>query len=153
MKAEGERDRSLAAGGWGLIAVWAVWGGQSFAANHLVGPDPWFYPWRTLGTDFMHNFLAVHFVAGGGNPYLHDFGDYRGLYAYPPIVIGLFYWCVLFPVRMARESGVVWAVAVAGMIGVAAGRACVGRRRMGLVGLPLPLILGAVFLSTPVVFA
>jgi hypothetical protein len=136
-----------------LIAVWIIWWIRSFDANWLTGWNLWFSPWQYLGTDFRHNFLAVHFMAHGGNPYRQDFGDYRGLYAYPPIVLGLFYWCVLFPLRQARLAVMVWTTAVAGLVEAAALRARAARRSLGLTDLAAPLIVGAVLMSTPVVFA
>lgn len=145
------RQRSLAALGWGLVAVWAWWWWWNYSADCLIG-QTWILTWPTLGIDFSSNFLAVHLAAGGENPYRQAV-DVRGFYGYPPLVLGLFFWCVLFPLGKFKTAAVCWSLAAATLTGLATRLAWLQRRALGLSAIPWPLALGAVLLSTPVVFA
>ncbi len=149
---EGVRGARILIGGLGsiLLAIWAVWWLRSFAAGHLVGPIPWFSPWPSLGTDFDHTFLAVRAVIHGINPYKKPFGDYRGLFAYPPLVLGLFLWTVPFS-QTAGE--IIWISVIAVVMIAATWYANRTRADLRLRLLPLPFLIAAVLLSTPVVFA
>jgi hypothetical protein len=108
------------------------------------------YAWPTLGYDFGHNFMAVNFWLGGGNPYTTGFGDARGVFAYPPVVLLMFAWCYQMEPSVAY---LIWIVLIAGTVvwGVAESR----RFRLETGGRPFPLPLGAALalLSLPVIFA
>jgi len=146
--------------GWVLLAAWAAWWAGSFFAGYLVGPDMWVPHWvasyqdqsRELGRDFAHNFYAVHIVHSGGDPYVTPPDD-RGTYAYPPLVLGLFYWGVLIPVRFIRLAAGIWSLLIALIVMGATHLALRGRRSLGLNAISWPLAQGLALWCTPVVFA
>ena len=91
--------------GWALIVLWAAWWIAAFAQGRLWGVENTRIPaWKFLGLDFQHNYDAARFWIAGHNPYAEDFGDWRGTFAYPPIVLPLFAWCALLP-RFAGRFG------------------------------------------------
>jgi hypothetical protein len=135
-----------------LLLVWTYWWLRNFLANHLTGAT-WVPAYLTLGRDFEHNFLAVHLLAHGGNPYLQNFGDDRGTYAYPPVVLGLFFWCALFPLRLKFAATVLFEIAIAVIVALAARVAWLKRRQWNLTSIPWPLMLAVALFSTPVIFA
>src|SRR5689334_3731992 len=79
--------------GWVLLGLWALWWGLSFVNHVLVFGRMTLVPvWHLLGLDFLHNYLGSTAWLSGRDPYLYFFGDDRGLYAYPPIVLPMFGW-------------------------------------------------------------
>ena len=127
---------------------------MNLVARHLVfGKLTWVPAWPFLGLDFLHNYLAVHHLMRGGNPYTQLFGDDRGTYAYPPLVLALFAWTALFPPRTQYAAVVVWTTAVAALLAVGAWACVRARRAMRLWDAPWPLAAVVVLWSTPAVFA
>jgi hypothetical protein len=112
--------------------------------------------WEFLGLDFLNPCLAARHWAAGGDPYREPFGDPReqtrffGKFCYPPAVLPLFAWCAL--VR-PQTAVVVWVGVLAALAVFGAVLAWRARRRLGLSELPLPLAVGALLCSTPVLFA
>jgi len=107
--------RALGLIGWVLIAIGSAWWITSLAANQLqFAAYTWVPACPDLGLDFSHNYLAVNLWLRGGNPYQQDFGDSRGLYAYPPIVLPLHLWC-FSTVFSLRAAAAIWALCIAGI--------------------------------------
>ena len=145
----GWRVASLA--GWALVAAWAAWWVYGFTHGELWGVRLTRVPaWKFLGLDFQHNYDAARFWLSGHNPYVEQFGDWRGTFAYPPIVLPLFAWCALLSQHAAY---VVWTAFVGCAIAAGAAFAARTRELLGLVRLPLPLIVGGLLWSLPVLFA
>jgi hypothetical protein len=129
----------------------AAWWVLSLRANHLwLGSRTRIPAWRHLGLDFLHNYLGVRVWMSGGNPYYDDIGDWRGSYAYPPIVLLLFAWSALFRKGLAT---VLWMGAIAGAVAIGSWYAWRVRRALDLCRLPLVFVVGVMLVSMPVVFA
>jgi len=147
------RDRSvpLALLGWLLIFIWACWWAVSAQRNHLFASDLTRIPaWKHLGYDFKHNYWAVKLWVKGGNPYLEEFGDSRGKYSYPPIVLPLFVWSA--PLRTGHAV-VAWMGIVSLILAAGAAMAVSLRRAWRLTPLPWSLITAMLLLSMPAMFA
>lgn len=141
----------LVAFGCALIAAWAGWWLISLRNGMLWADEIIRVPaWKHLGLDFQHNYLATLHWLRGGNPYIEEFGDWRGKFAYPPVVLPLFAWCGLFGRTTAM---ILWMGAITGIIGVAAWAAGRTRAALDLARLPLVLMLGLLLVSQPVLFA
>lgn len=136
--------------GWLLLAAWgAVWicGWQEF---RLVLPHTWIPVWRFLGLDFLHNYFAVETLWAGRNPYVAGFGDFRGVYSYPPIYLSLFLWCGLLD---AHQAVGIWTLLFV-LVMVWAVQACQRVRcELGLTRFPMVLLAALVLWSMPVMFA
>lgn len=136
-----------------LLAVWFVWWAVSIAKYHLSGAEyTWIPAHVTLGLDFLHNYLGVNHWLHGGNPYHEHFGDPRGLYSYPPVVLLLFVWCWdgLLSLRQATS---IWAMFIALIVSWGVRRALDLRSSQCLFPIAWPTGLSLVLLSLPVVFA
>lgn len=134
-----------------LIAVWGGWWFISLRNGKLWADEIVRVPaWKYLGLDFQHNYLATLHWLSGGNPYLEEFGDWRGKFAYPPLVLPLFAWCGLFGPTAAM---VIWMGVITGITALAAKAAHRTRAALGVVPLPLVFMLGLLLCSQPVVFA
>lgn len=142
---------ALSALGWAFIAVWAVWWLISLRNGQMWGKEFIRIPvWQYLGLDFLHNYDATLHWLRGRNPYLEDFGDWRGKFAYPPVVLLLFAWCGL----LGRSAAMVlWMGVISGMIGVGVWMAGRTRAALSSVRLPLVFMLGLLLVSQPVLFA
>jgi hypothetical protein len=141
----------LSISGWVLLGLWALWWGLSFVNHALVFGGMTLVPvWHLLGLDFLHNYLGSIAWLSGRDPYLYFFGDDRGLYAYPPIVLPLFGWSawVSFPTAV-----IIFACVIAAITAIATSLSLHFRRIAGLLDLPAALSASAVLLSLPVVFA
>ena len=137
--------------GWTLILGWATWWALAFANGALWGVHATRVPaWKFLGLDFQHNYDAARFWLSGHNPYVEQFGDWRGTFAYPPIVLPLFAWCALLSQKAAY---IVWTGFVGGATAVGAAFAARSRQTQKLLCFPLPLIVGTLLWSLPVLFA
>jgi len=137
--------------GCALIVLWAAWWIAAIAQGQLWGVQNTRIPaWKFLGLDFQHNYDAARFWIAGHNPYAEDFGDWRGTFAYPPVVLPLFAWCALLP-RFAAY--VVWCAFVG--VSIALGSAVAARTRdaLCLIRVPAPFIAGLMLWSLPVLFA
>lgn len=137
--------------GWVLLGLWALWWGLNFVNHFLVFGKMTLVPvWHMLGLDFFHNYFAAISWLSGRDPYQYFFGDGRGLYSYPPIVLFMFVWSawVSFPTAV-----IIFACVIAAITAVATSLCLHFRRIAGLLELPAPLSMGAVLLSLPVVFA
>ncbi|HEV2293246.1 MAG TPA: glycosyltransferase family 87 protein [Tepidisphaeraceae bacterium] len=119
--------------------------GRLALAEHLRIPA-----WSFLGFDFLHNYWAVRLWVSGGNPYLDAFGDWRGKYAYPPVVLLLYLWSALFSRGVAV---VLWMGYISAAMTAAVWIAGRTRSVLGLMRLPLVLMLGLMLWSMPVLFA
>ena len=137
--------------GWTLILGWAAWWALAVDKGGLWGVQFTRVPaWKFLGLDFQHNYDAARFLVSGQNPYVEQFGDWRGTFAYPPIVLPLFAWCALLSQHAAY---IVWTGFVGGAIAVAGAFAARTRQSCGVARFPLPLIVGGLLWSLPVLFA
>jgi hypothetical protein len=140
-----------------LLALWGAAWGLSLRQNRLVGARfTWVPAWDFLGLDFLNPCMASRHWVAGGDPYRELFGDPRegtrlnGTFCYPPVVLPLFAWCALVTPQTAV---VLWVGALTALAVFGAVLAWRCRRRLGLADLPLPLAVGAVLCSTPVLFA
>jgi hypothetical protein len=141
----------LALVGWVLIFIWACWWAISARQNHLFASNLTRIPaWKHLGLDFKHNYWAVRLWVKGGNPYLEDFGDSRGKYSYPPIVLPLFVWSA--PLRTGYAV-VAWMGIVSLILAAGAAMTVRLRRAWRLTPLPWSFITAMLLLSMPVMFA
>jgi hypothetical protein len=141
----------LAVIGCALLGVWAVWWYVSLHNGQMWGKDLLRIPvWRHLGLDFRHNYLAAQHWLHGGNPYLEEFGDWRGKFAYPPVLLPLFAWTGLFGQTRAM---ILWMGAITAIVGVGAWMVARTRAALGSVTLPLSFMLGLLLLTQPVLFA
>jgi len=141
----------LSIAGWVLLGLWALWWGLNFVNHVLVFGGKTLVPvWHWLGLDLYHNYLGSIAWLSGRDPYLHFFGDDRGSYAYPPIVLPIFGWSVWvsFPI-----AAVIFACVIAMITAVATFLSLRFRRAAGSLELPAALSVGAVLTSLPVVFA
>ena len=137
--------------GWVLLGVWALWWGLSFSNHVLVFGAKTLVPaWYVLGLDLFHNYFGSLAWLSGRDPYLVPFGDNRGLYAYPPIVLPLFGWSAWVSFSTAA---IIFACCIAAVTTIATTLSLHFRRSAGLMALPAPLSVGAVLLSLPVIFA
>jgi SAM-dependent methyltransferase len=147
----GVRQGALIAAGLAL-AIWVWWWIASLSGFALRTPlESWLPVWRFLGLDLMHNYLGARAWLDGVNPYLQPFGDPRGLYAYPPIVLPLFGWAA-----WVRDPAVVvgiWVFVIAAGCGLCLWQVRRFRLREGLTDVPLLAMLALVLWSAPVVFA
>src|SRR4029078_4757018 len=102
-----------------LLIVWIIW--WSITANDgrlLFGSRTWVPAFETIGLDFLHNYLAVRHLLGGGNPYVELFGGPMVIpYNYAPIVLLLFAWCAIVPLVPAVLT---WTAIVAAIMAAAA---------------------------------
>lgn len=129
-----------------LGVLWLIFWTVSFYLFRLALAKSFAIPARdTLGLDFFHNYKAVNFWLSGGNPYVDTFGDSRGFYAYPPIVLSLYSWCGFFSLRAAT---LIWTVAIAAIL-VWGTYVTLRLKNSRIAVLPFALILW----STPTVFA
>lgn len=139
--------------GWLLLVAFVVYWVESFLQPPhamLFGKETWVYAWDVLGLDFYHSFWAVkHWLIMGGNPYSEYFGDPRGLYSFPPIVLLLHAWCRYFDYPAAVG---IWMTANTVIMSAAVVLAVKLRREAGRACITLPLALGLVLISTPVLF-
>ncbi|MGB7156526.1 MAG: glycosyltransferase family 87 protein, partial [Tepidisphaeraceae bacterium] len=135
-----------------LLIACGAWWVQSLRAGCLVGGRFTRVPaWEYLGLDFRHNYHAARHWAAGGNPFIEDFGDWHGRYAYPPIVLPMYAWCAALDVGPAMA---IWMACIAAIVGGGgAWLAWRTRSRLGITQLPLLLLVAIVMCSMPVIFA
>ncbi len=145
------RQALLTLVGLALLILWACWWFETLRTGRLALAGRTRIPaWRFLGFDFLHNYWGVRVWLSGGNPYHQEIGDWRGKYAYPPIVLLLYAWSALF------RSGVAIVLWMGFITATVAAGAWVARRvriTLDLARLPLVFAVGAALCSMPVLFA
>ena len=134
-----------------LLVIWAYWWTYSLMKGRLPTPPRLsFHVWPSLGVDFSGSYLAVRHFLNGGNPYVEEFGDFRGTYAYPPAALAFHLWTYLVPFGAAIA---IWCAYIATVATIGAHVALRIRRALKLERVPYAFALIAVLGSTPVVFA
>ncbi|MGB7160518.1 MAG: glycosyltransferase family 87 protein [Tepidisphaeraceae bacterium] len=147
----GYRQTLLTVIGITLLALWVWWWFETLRSGRLaLGAQTRIPAWRFLGLDFLHNFWGVRVWIGGGNPYRDTIGDWRGSYAYPPIVLPLYAWTALFNKGAAV---VLWMGFIAAVLSAGGWMAWRVRQALNLARLPLVFVVGAVLCSMPAIFA
>ena len=137
---------------YAALALWVVWWLGNLAKFQFQFADvSWLPAWRFLGFDYLHNHLGSQAWMRGVNPYLHSFGDERGLYGYPPIVLPLFSWVALVP--DFKVAARLWALFIASGCGFCVWHIWRLRRAEGWSELPIVVMLALVLWSAPVAFA
>jgi hypothetical protein len=111
-----------------LIPWFALWI-KSFIEFHFATRKTWVAIWPHMGLDIMYCVYAVRALARGTNPLVADIGDFRGPFAAPPVLLPLFAWTRWSDVYMAT---LIWAIAIALIVGRAAYVAVQTRRALGL---------------------
>ncbi|MFO1463167.1 MAG: glycosyltransferase family 87 protein [bacterium] len=135
-----------------LCLFWVyLWVLSAFEGALVGAPLLWTPAYHFLGVDFLHNYHVANLWLSGGNPYEEFSGAPLEIrYPYPPIVIRFFAWCGLLQPLNAIH---VWILALAMMAAFGAWLAWKSRRELGLYHIPFPLVLAAVWFSTPVMYA
>ncbi len=134
-----------------LLLLWIGFWIESFGRGQLVLLSYMAFPaWSFLGLDFMHNYLGARAWMSGLNPYLHDIGDDRGQYAYPPVVLPMFAWCKFFSLELAT---ILWGAIVAATIAWGARLVQQVRVAASLPFVSLVLLTVTVVWSMPALFA
>jgi hypothetical protein len=137
---------------YAALACWLVWWFGNLARFQFQFADAsWLPTWRFLGFDYMHNHLGAQAWIGGFNPYLQSFGDPRGLYSYPPIVLPLFSWAALVPDFTVAAR--LWTLFIAIGSGFCVWQVWRLRCAEGWSEVPFAAMLALVLWSSPVVFA
>jgi hypothetical protein len=140
-------------GWWGgglLLFVWGAWWLLSFIGMQFFLRQEFGFPsFVQLGVDFFHNFGAASLWMKGGDPYLQSFGDSRGLYTYPPILLPMFSWCAGLTIRGAIA---LWFIAACAMLTVCLVIVQFDRERLKLAVVPWTLTAALVLWSMPVLF-
>lgn len=145
-------QRIIVALGYASMIAWVAWWAWSILQFRLaLGDLTWLPTWKYLGLDFQHNFLAARAWLEGLDPYRFDFGDPRGLYAYPPVMLPFFGWTALVADFMLGT--VAWALFIAAGCAIGVWQVLGFRRASGRSEVPFVAILGLVLWSAPVVFA
>lgn len=134
------------------LLIWALWWLGSLADFRLrYAGISWLPALDHLGYDFFHNYLGTQAWLQGLNPYLEDFGDERGRFAYLPFVLPLFSWVGLTP--DLRVATTLWALFVAAACAVGVWQIRGFRRAQGWSEFTFPAMLALVLWSAPVAFA
>lgn len=134
------------------IAVWFLWWGGNLSRFKLQFADvSWLPIYQFLGLDYYHNHFAAAAWLQGINPYVHDFGDPRGLYSYPPVVLPLFSWVALVPDFQVAAR--LWALFIAAACACGLWLIRRFRRTEGWSDISVVSMLALVLWSAPVVFA
>lgn len=140
--------------GFVVVTLWTCWWIGSLLEDPprlLFANASWLPAWNFLGLDLMHNHLGARAWLQGINPYLQDFGDPRGLYTYPPVVLPFFAWAAFIP--DSRVATGLWAIFIATTCLFCLKDIQAFRHNRGLVDMPLLAMLALVLWSSPVVFA
>ena len=134
-----------------LLVVWGYWWTVSLFKGRLQTPPRLtFLVWPALGLDFSGSYLAARHFLSGHNPYVEDFGDFRGTYAYPPAALAFHLWTYVVPYGGAIA---IWCAFIGTVCTVGTHVALRARRTLKLERVPYAFALIAVLGSLPVVFA
>jgi hypothetical protein len=130
-----------------LLLGWVVWWGVALVNLSLPWADKTWLLAPIFGADFWTQpDWAVRIWDSGVSPYDVE----HHMFHYPPIVIQLFRWTVLFETPTALR---IWVVALAATIVAATVFAHRRRGALGLSAPPLALTLAFVLYGFPTVFA